>query len=234
MNTANTTNTSLLANLGLTQPTSNSSSSSSAASAGLSGALGEQQFLQLMVAQLQNQDPTQPMQSGNFLGQLAQFGTVSGIQGLQSSFSQLASSMQSNQALMATSLVGHTVLAPGSAGSLSAGGSISGAVNLSSAAGDVVVGVYNSAGQLVNSMDLGPQAAGQVPFTWNGQDSNGVAMPAGTYQIKADVVNGSSTVAANTLIASNVDSVSLGGSQGIMLNLAGMGPVALSSVTQIS
>ncbi|MHB8346860.1 MAG: flagellar hook assembly protein FlgD [Acidiferrobacterales bacterium] len=230
MSTVNT-NSSILANLGLTQP---QAASGSTASTAISGALGEQQFLQLMVAQLQNQDPTQPMQSGSFLGQLAQFGTVSGIQGLQSSFSQFASSMQSNQALMASSLVGHTVLAPGSSGSLSAGGSISGAINLSSAASDVAVGVYDNSGQLVSSMDLGPQAAGQVPFTWNGQNSNGVAMPAGTYQIRANVINGATTVAANTLIAANVDSVSLGGSQGIMLNLAGMGPVALSSVTQIS
>ena len=232
MSTVNT-NSSILANLGLTQPPSSGASSSTASTA-ISGALGEQQFLQLMVAQLQNQDPTQPMQSGNFLGQLAQFGTVSGIQGLQSSFSQFTSSMQSNQALMATSLVGHSVLAPGSAGSLSAGGSISGAVDLGSAASDVVVGVYDSSGQLVNSVDLGPQAAGQVPFSWNGQNSNGVLMPAGTYQIKANVINGSSTVAANTLIAANVDSVSLGGSQGIMLNLSGMGSVPLSAVTQIS
>ncbi len=226
---------SILASLGLTQPQSASSSSSSTASTDISGALGEQQFLQLMVTQLQNQDPTQPMQSGDFLGQIAQFATVSGLQGLQSSFSQFASSMQSNQALMATSLVGHTVLAPASAGSLSAGGSITGAVNLSSAASDVVVGIYDNGGQLVNSLDLGSQAAGQVPFTWNGQNSNGVAMPAGTYQIQANVINGSSTVAANTLIASHVDSVSIGGSQGIMLNLSGIGgQVALSDVTQIS
>ena len=86
--------------------------------------LGQAQFMQLMIAQLRNQDPTQPMDPANFLGQLAQFGTVSGIQGMQDSISTLSDSLRSSQVLGGTSLVGHYVLADASEGSIGATGEI--------------------------------------------------------------------------------------------------------------
>ena len=83
--------------------------------------LGQAQFMQLMIAQLRNQDPTQPMDPANFLGQLAQFGTVSGIQGMQDSISTLSDSLRSSQVLGGTSLVGHYVLADASEGEIVGG-----------------------------------------------------------------------------------------------------------------
>ena len=75
------------------------------------GDLGQEDFLHLMLTQLKNQDPFKPMESGEFLGQLAQFGTVQGLAGLQTSFDSLSSSLVSNQALQASSLVGRSALA---------------------------------------------------------------------------------------------------------------------------
>ena len=72
--------------------------------------LGQDEFLELMMTQLQNQDPLNPAESGEFLSQIAQFGTVNGITELQQSFSTLASSLQSNQALQASTMVGRSVL----------------------------------------------------------------------------------------------------------------------------
>jgi flagellar basal-body rod modification protein FlgD len=90
--------------------------------------LGQEQFLSLMITQLKNQDPFKPMESGEFLGQLAQFGTVSGLAGLQTSFDSLATSLVSNQALQAASLVGRSALVASSAITIGAGQSVEGAV----------------------------------------------------------------------------------------------------------
>ena len=103
-------------------PSSNSSSKKE---------LGQTDFLHLMLTQLKNQDPFKPLDSSEFLGQLAQFGTVSGLAQLQTSFDGLASSLTSDQALQASGLVGRSALVPG-AEALLANGKLSGAVDLPS------------------------------------------------------------------------------------------------------
>lgn len=196
--------------------------------------LGQEQFLELMIAQLKNQDPLKPMENGEFLGQIAQFGTVSGIQDLQKSFGQLAGALQSNQALMASSLVGRSVLTPGNVGALTAGGALSGTVELNSSAANLAISIVDGNGQLVRRLELGTQAAGSVPFSWDGLTDAGSPAVPGRYQVRAEaVVNGQATAMA-TQIAARVDSVTLGGAQGIVLNLAGLGAVAFNDVKQIS
>jgi flagellar basal-body rod modification protein FlgD len=197
-----------------------------------SNSLGQDQFLQLMVAQLKNQDPMQPMQNGEFLSQMAQFGTVKGVQELQTSFSQLAGSLQSNQALMASSLVGRSVLVPGQVGSLVPGSGLAGAVNVPSSS-NVVVGIYDTTGQMVRHLDYGTQPAGQMNFVWDGVTDSGATAPAGNYQLRAVATAGAQSTAADTLVRARVDSVSLGGSNGMQLNLAGLGTASLSDVKQI-
>ena len=79
--------------------------------------LGQDDFLTLMISQLQSQDPMNPMDSEAFMGQIAQFSTVEGIQQLNDSFDELAASLVSNQVLQASQLIGHSVLIPGSTAS---------------------------------------------------------------------------------------------------------------------
>ena len=94
------------------------------------GELGQEAFLELMTTQLRNQDPFEPMDNGEFLGQLASFGTVSGIEDLKTEIQKLAGSLTSNQTLQAAGMVGHEVLIPGTHAQLTSGGSIRAAVEL--------------------------------------------------------------------------------------------------------
>jgi flagellar basal-body rod modification protein FlgD len=233
--TTATTGSNLLASLGLTGTSTSSSSAAgnAAASAAASAlpSLNEQDFLQLMTAQLQDQDPLNPVSNSDFFSQIAQFSTVSGVNQLNSSFSTLASQLTSSQSVQAASLVGHSVLVPASQGQLGSSG-ISGAVQTSSS-GDVALQIRNSAGAVVSTVDLGQQAAGSVPFSWNGKDASGNALAAGAYSFSAQVINGSTAQAATTDLNAVVQSVSLAAS-GITLNLQGGGSVPFSSVLQVS
>jgi flagellar basal-body rod modification protein FlgD len=225
---ANSVNTALLSSLGLT---SQGSSSSSSGTTAMPPTLSQNDFLKLLTAQLQYQDPTQPVSSTDFASQMEQMTEVSGITSMQSSMSQLASSLQSNQSLQAAALVGQSVMVPGSTAALAAGGSVQGAVN-APASGDVVLSITNAAGQVVNKIDLGTQAAGMVNFTWNGQNSSGSAQPAGTYSVSATVGSAGQTQAATTYVAGLVNSVSVN-SGSLVLNVQGQGAVPFSQVQQI-
>jgi flagellar basal-body rod modification protein FlgD len=196
--------------------------------------LGQDQFLELMIAQLKNQDPMQPMQNGEFLTQMAQFSTVSGIQSLEDTVSGLATSLQSNQALLASSLVGRSVLSSGNTTMIATGGSVMGAVNLPSSTPGVMLTITDASGALVQRASLGAQDAGMVRFVWDGTTADGSAAPAGTYTITAQAFDGKAVVAVPTLIEKRVDSVSLGGSNGLVLNLADGTTAGLADVLQIS
>lgn len=210
------------------------SGASTSTNAKAPGALGQQEFLNLMLAQLKNQDPTKPMDSSAFLGQLAQFSTVSGIGDLQKSFSSFASSINSSQALQAASLVGHSVLAPSGSARLDSAAGINGAVDLPASAGQVTVNVYDTGGQLIRQVSTGAQAAGLTRFHWDGLDATGNAVPAGVYVVSATAqINGKST-AVNTLVADKVNSVNVGANgSSLTLNLSGLGTVDFSTVREI-
>lgn len=210
----------------------NSGSGNSVTNALQAQTLTQNDFLKLMTAQLQNQDPTKPMDNNEFVSQMAQFSTVSGIQGLQSSFSTLAASLSSSQALQASNLVGHTVLAPATSATLAAGGSLTLAADVP-ASGDVIVNITDASGALVRRMDLGPQAAGLAQFQWDGLDNTGSAAPAGSYRFTATVGSGAQTQAATMLAAGKVNSVTLDNSGALNLNVDGLGAVAFNTIRQI-
>jgi flagellar basal-body rod modification protein FlgD len=214
-----------------------SSSTSSTSSSSASGVtLGGTDFLTLMLAQLQNQDPTSPVDSNEFLSQLASLSEVQGINQLNTSFASLSNSLVGSQALQASSLLGHQALVASSTASLAtAGGTVSGAVSVPQTSSSVVLNITNSAGVLVKSINLGAQSAGLADFSWNGQTSSGSAAPAGTYSLSAQVNGVSGGTAVTTLVSGTVDSVTMGsGATGLTLNIAGLGSVPFSSVQQIS
>ena len=219
-----------------TGSTGSSSTSSTSSSSANGVTLGGTDFLTLMLAQLQNQDPTSPVDSNEFLSQLASLSEVQGINQLNTSFSALSSSLVSSQALQASSLLGHQALVASSTASLAtAGGTVTGAVSVPQTSSSVVLNITNSAGVLVNSINLGAQSAGLADFSWNGQTSSGSAAPAGTYSLSAQVNGVSGGTAVTTLVSGTVDSVTMGsGATGLTLNIAGLGSVPFSSVQQIS
>ncbi|MDH3640114.1 MAG: flagellar hook assembly protein FlgD, partial [Gammaproteobacteria bacterium] len=189
----------------------------------------------LRLAQLRNQDPMAPLENGEFLGQMAQFSTVEGIQDLGEAFNDLAGMLQSNRALQASSLVGRSVMVPGDTAELRPGEAIKGAVELPATATSVTVTILDSSGQTVRSFDLGAQTGGTASFSWDGLSNAGQPMPAGTYQVRVEAMIDGEISAMPTSISSKVESVSLGqgGTQDITLNVAGVGPVPLADVNEI-
>ena len=197
--------------------------------------LGQEDFLTLMITQFQNQDPFEPMDNGEFLGQLAQFSTVSGIDSLNTGFTDLASAVQGEQALQAASLVGRSVLAVSDTGYLSDSGALDGAVDLGAAAGNVQVDIMDASGQLVRTLDLGSHTAGTVSFSWDGVAADGDRAAAGNYYLNARVVRGAEVESVPTMIEANIDSVTLGRvGEGLTLNLAGGQVLSLSQIHQIT
>jgi flagellar basal-body rod modification protein FlgD len=196
------------------------------------GDLGQEDFLNLMITQLKNQDPFKPLESGEFLGQLAQFGTVSGLSGLQTSFNSLATSLVSNQALQAASLVGRSALVESGFAALENGGGVEGAVELPSSTGGLNVEVRDATGQVVRHLQLGGQGAGLVRFTWDGETDAGDRAGPGLYEIVASFQKGNGTEAATTFVSAPVDSV-LFGADGFSVQLRGLGEMPFSAVREI-
>lgn len=230
-------NLDLLSQLGLSTTggaTTASAAAGSASTGTASGQLTQSDFLQLMTTQMNNQDPTNPMDSGQFMSQIAQFASVSGIQDMQSSITQLVNSFTANQTMQAASLVGHQVIAKGSNAQLGSDGTLTGAINLTQDTSDLAVGVYDSAGQLVRKIDLGPQSQGLLPFNWDGVTDQGGKAPSGIYTIKAVADIGGSSQAVDTYVASTVDSVVVDSTNNqLMLNTSGGETISMSDVKQI-
>lgn len=199
--------------------------------------LGQQDFLNLMIAQLRNQDPFNPMENGEFLGQIAQFGTVNGIQELQKSFESFSSSLQSTQALQAAGLVGRDVMVPSDFAVLGSGEAdgVRGAVSVPSGTGEVLVGVFDMAGRLVRRISLGPQPPGNAGFHWDGVTDAGDRAAPGYYEIRSEAVSGGRAEALEVLVGARVESVTLGGERGgLSLRLAGLGEIDFSDVRHIA
>jgi|HubBroStandDraft_4_1064222.scaffolds.fasta_scaffold421728_2 flagellar basal-body rod modification protein FlgD len=216
--------------------TAAASGSSTANSASSLGTLGGTDFITLMLAQLQNQDPTSPVDSNTFLTQLAQLSEVQGITSLNTSFGALSNSLTSNQALQASSLLGHQALVNSSTATIAAGATVTGAVNVPQSTSQVTLSITDSNGALVSQINLGAQTAGLANFSWNGTTGSGSQAPAGTYTLAATYAGATSGgTAATTLVNGTVESVSMGaGSAGLTLNVAGVGSVPFSNVQQIS
>ena len=197
--------------------------------------LGKNEFLELLVAQLNNQDPMSPQENGEFIAQLAQFSTVEGIEKMNGSIDAMASSFQSSQALQASSLVGRTVIIPTDQAMIDPQTGFTGQLALPQASGAVTVSVYDDAGSVVSTINLGAQEAGINEFAWDGTDASGNALPAGKYRFEAQASINGEAIQLATLLPANVDSVSLGVGHGgeMVLNLAGLGSIGLSEVFTI-
>jgi len=207
---------------------------SSSGSQKTQGEVSQEDFLKMMVAQLRNQDPLNPMDNTEFLSQIAQFTTATGIQDMQQSFKEFQNTINSQQTLQAASLVGREVLIESDRAFLPAEGSLSALIFTPTAVSNLKVGVYTESGVLVKEVQLGVQAAGDINFEWDGTDAAGSRVEPGRYVLKASSVIDGTETALGTLASARVDSVTMGfmGAQPT-LNLAGLGNVSLASVQEI-
>jgi len=196
--------------------------------------LGQSEFLELMTAQLRFQDPLEPMENGDFLAQMAQFGTVSGINDLNSSFSSMSAAFQSNQALQASTMVGRDVLVPGNQASLGTEGDLKMALDLDQPASKVLLNFTDASGQLVHRMDLGLQQAGLLNVNWNGLNSDGNRVNPGRYKVTAEVHQGDQVSAGSMLMTVQVESVTLGkAGQDLTLTVSDLGDINMNQIRKI-
>ena len=195
--------------------------------------LGIDDFLMLMTTQLKNQDPLKPLEGTEFVSQLAQFGSVSGIQQMQGSIESLAASLRSNQALNGATLVGRDVLAAADSFDFTQGVPVSGQVDVPSGASSLQIRITDSSGQVVREVTVAPQT-GTNSFTWDGLANDGSAAASGKYDIEAIANVGSGNESLNILMAGRVGSVTLDSSgTGLTLNTSALGPVALADVRRV-
>ena len=194
--------------------------------------LGQDTFLKLMVAQMRNQDPFKASDPNQFLSQLAQFSTSTGISNMQTSIKSLSDSLLSQQSLAGASLVGHSVLAPATATNLGLSGGINGAVEAPEGTTRIDVEVRDSAGALVHRLQIAPQS-GLTTFKWDGSNDLGDRVVAGRYAISATAAYGNSHQSLQMLLQGQVNSVALDpNGKGLQLNTA-LGDIALSDVRRV-
>lgn len=191
----------------------------------------QDRFMKLLVTQLKNQDPLNPMDNAQMTSQMAQISTVSGIDKLNTTLQALSASMTPNQTLQAANMIGHGVLVPGNGVDLAAGVGLGG-FDMTQSVDSAKVSVYDKAGVLVSSIDLGAQPAGITKWQWDGKDNAGTVLPNGAYTFKVDVSQAGNAVAATGLQYGVVGSVTQG-AQGVTLSVGSLQNIALSQVQQI-
>jgi flagellar basal-body rod modification protein FlgD len=186
-----------------TNPVSGTSSNS--LTAGLANTpanqqINQTQFLQIITEQLKDQNPLSPTDANQFVTELEGMSQVSAMQNMQSS-------MQASSVMSGASLIGHSILAPGSTAVLAAGGGIGGAVTAPPGTSQLTVSIQDSKGTTVNSFNVSPADSGLTSFVWNGKNSDGTAAAAGTYTVGVSAtVNGASQPVSPNVV-NKVDSV---------------------------
>jgi flagellar basal-body rod modification protein FlgD len=191
----------------------------------------QNRFLSLLVAQMKNQDPLNPLDNAQVTSQMAQLSTVQGIENMNSSLQTLAASMGANQMAQAANLIGRGVLVPGDSISPAPMEAVMG-FELARPADKVTVDILDAGGGVVRSLDLGPREGGINVLAWDGLTSNGSAAPDGQYSFKINAIQGGQSVSSTALHLGQVNSVSQG-SQGVQLNLAGNESVSYADIRQI-
>lgn len=191
----------------------------------------QDRFLKLLITQMKNQDPLNPMDNSQVTSQMAQLSTVTGINKLSELVSGLSSSYNASQSLQAASMIGHGALVAGDSLQL-AGGKAIAAVDLPQAVEALYITIKDSAGATVHTANLGPQSAGITSFQWDGKTDAGGTAASGSYSYEVRAMAAGKAADARTMTYGKIDSVSLG-SQGLQLNVDGVGAVGLSQIKQI-
>ncbi len=192
--------------------------------------LGQEEFLELMITQLRNQDPFKPMESGEFLGQIAQFGTVSGIGDVQKSLAELAHAFRGAQTLQAASLVDREVRVAAREAWLPPDGRLRASVDVPAGMTNVAVEIYDLYGQKLAALPVDEDGA----IEWDGTLPGGQRAEPGFYEVRALGDAGGESYELEVLVAGRVESVSTGGSGGVLLTVTGLGVVDLASVRSIA
>ena len=215
-----------LSNLGITR-----SSNAPAVSSG-SPTLGQADFLKLMTAQMQNQDPFDPVDNTQMVAQMAQFSSLAGISEMSTTLRSIAEKLGATSTSDALSYVGHSVLTEGTTAYARTTGGIAGAVELGAAASDVTISIADANGQVLKTMSLGQSNAGTISYDWDGKTAAGEDAGAGPFTVSVLAQNDGQTVPATGLVWAPVQSVSMASGSPV-LALPGIGDVPVSAVRRV-
>ncbi|MDI1308041.1 MAG: flagellar hook assembly protein FlgD [Methylotenera sp.] len=191
----------------------------------------QDRFMTLLITQMKNQDPLNPMDNAQVTSQMAQLSTVTGINKLNDTVESLMSNMQSGQSYQAANMIGHSVLVPGTALPTTGTGSYFG-VDLPIGADKLSVVIKDSAGSTIRTLNLGAQEAGSFPLKWDGLAEDGTVATTGVYKFELSATIAGQPVVAEGLNYAEVMSVS-NNTSGVKLNLSNLTSVSTSDVKEI-
>ena len=192
--------------------------------------LGQEDFLKLMTTQLQNQDPFAPMENGEFIAQMAQFSTVTGITSMDESLKNVAAKLGETRIATAANMLGHSVLVPGKIARADDDGSINGVIDLPSASTNVNVVFKSQNGEIIDTINLGNQSSGLVGFAWHGPPKDMIENDEPIF-VEAYANSGKGMEGVSSSIFAEVLSSSAGdGDSGVMLDVRDYGTISANEV----
>lgn len=193
----------------------------------------EDRFLKLLVTQLKNQDPLNPLDNAQMTSQMAQISTVNGIEKLNTTLQAMMTSSAQSQVMQAATLVGKGVLVPGSSMNMkSADGAAIAGFELTGPADGATITINDATGVTVRTITLGGMSAGTHPFQWDGKTNSGATAADGAYTFSVAAKRGVDQVDATRLQFGTVNSI-LSSSQGVSLNVGTLGPFKMVDVKEI-
>ena len=192
--------------------------------------LGQEDFLKLMTTQLQNQDPFAPMENGEFIAQMAQFSTVTGITSMDESLKNVAAKHGETRIATAANMLGHSVLVPGKIARADDDGSVNGVIDLPSASTNVNVVFKSQNGEIIDTINLGNQSSGLVGFAWHGAPKDMIENDEPIF-VEAYANSGKGMEGVSSSIFAEVLSSSAGdGDSGVMLDVRDYGTISANEV----
>lgn len=218
-----------LAGLGINR----SAASGAISTANPNSSLNQEDFLRLMTAQLNNQDPFEPVDNTQMVAQMAQFSSLAGQETMNSTLKAIADKLGATSPSEALSWVGHNVLTEGSLAFPTTSGMLEGAVELDSNATNLSVSIADSTGKTLRTIDMGAQNAGTLDFNWDGTTDDGEPAGSGPFTISVNARGEDGAIAARSLVWAPVTSVSLPASGGPVLTVPGVGQIPTSAIRKI-
>jgi len=191
----------------------------------------QDRFMTLLITQMKNQDPLNPMDNAQVTSQMAQLNTVTGINKLNETMSSLIGSVQLGQAYQATSMIGRNVLVEGKTLTHTETGGYFG-VNVPNGADSLSVAIKNGAGTTIRTLTFGKQDVGLNALSWDGKMDDGTVAPSGEYSYEITAKTADKTVSSTALSLAQVQSVTTSTS-GAKLNLSNNTTVSASDISEI-
>jgi flagellar basal-body rod modification protein FlgD len=213
-----------------TSAVTGTTASTATGTTGTSSTDASDRFLKLLVTQMQNQDPLNPMDNAEVTSQMAQINTVTGIDKLNTTMTSLTANMTQAQLLQGASLVGHAVLVNGNQLNVGTDGTATAGYELTTAASNVRIDILDSAGAVVDTVTQSGKSAGRQGFTWTPEE--GMTTTGLTFKVTA--TSSGKSVAATPLMSDLVDAVSTTTDGTLNLELRHNGTTAYSGVKAVS